>query len=640
MDVLVYLVERAGAAVTNEELLNAFWIPGVSSTNAVHKSVAELRQAFGDDRHQARYIETVHKRGYRLVAEVARLTTPLGTLNWSAESCASNGNGSPSAEAVVDAAEMTASSMPKPRRHVVLLVLTMAVVVATSVAMFWKGEGTRAAFLTLDGRSAVLVRGQNEPGSDERSELVRAIHDGMVERLVQQGATVGVVQLPSTSTVEVTSAPGADYVVTFDVVDMQKTLRGSITMLAASPERPSYRERYEQADLNPRNFVAEMVSRASEDLAILLDDEQVARMKSQGARDVRAYRLAREADAFKRITTVESLNRAVDLYREAIRIAPSYSYVYEELAGAYWSIALTPPDNATRESARRGLQALARDAKTALADASVAADVDRRYRMVSVGSAFDSEALWRQELLANPDDIEALRRYGELLRGAKLIDESEQYLQRATSLAMRLGDGDTVDAIGPQYAPIAGIRGDLERAIAIRKVSVEKFPDFTVALFSLVLNLTKQGHYAEADVYLTRLRSSDSAWAWAAETMMRAERGEFAKGSSALQGVLDDPRTNNATRGWLCFAVGDVECGVRYWRDMEAAFLPLQWLATPEEEQYWAPGVVEDARYQSLLDELGVGKKWRAYMRAHAAEIAPVTGVPVTTPPPPEDIDG
>lgn len=48
MDVLIYLAERAGEAVTHEELIAAFWHGAVSSPNAVHKCVAELRHAFGN----------------------------------------------------------------------------------------------------------------------------------------------------------------------------------------------------------------------------------------------------------------------------------------------------------------------------------------------------------------------------------------------------------------------------------------------------------------------------------------------------------------------------------------------------------------------------------------------------------------
>ena len=73
MNVLMYLAHRAGSTVTHDELLDTFWRGSLSSKNAVHKCATELRLALdhlGDDRVQ---IETVPKRGYRLIAAVTSI---------------------------------------------------------------------------------------------------------------------------------------------------------------------------------------------------------------------------------------------------------------------------------------------------------------------------------------------------------------------------------------------------------------------------------------------------------------------------------------------------------------------------------------------------------------------------------------
>ena len=70
MQVLVYLAERAGQAVSYDELLNALWPNRVAGEDAVHRRIADLRRNLGDDARQPRYIETIPKRGYRLVAKV------------------------------------------------------------------------------------------------------------------------------------------------------------------------------------------------------------------------------------------------------------------------------------------------------------------------------------------------------------------------------------------------------------------------------------------------------------------------------------------------------------------------------------------------------------------------------------------
>jgi DNA-binding winged helix-turn-helix (wHTH) protein len=74
MDVLVCLADSAGRTVHRDELLRTVW-PGQStvSESAVARCIAELRQALGDRAAAPTHIETIPKRGYRVIAPVAAL---------------------------------------------------------------------------------------------------------------------------------------------------------------------------------------------------------------------------------------------------------------------------------------------------------------------------------------------------------------------------------------------------------------------------------------------------------------------------------------------------------------------------------------------------------------------------------------
>lgn len=71
MEVLVALAERAGDVVSAEQLLIDVWHGTFYGDNPVHRVIAELRRALGDNSRTPAYIETIRKRGYRLVAPVA-----------------------------------------------------------------------------------------------------------------------------------------------------------------------------------------------------------------------------------------------------------------------------------------------------------------------------------------------------------------------------------------------------------------------------------------------------------------------------------------------------------------------------------------------------------------------------------------
>lgn len=74
--VLRYLLEHAGQLVTKDELLNALW-PSVYVTDmAPMVCIRELREALKDNARQPRFIETLHRRGYRFIAPLT-ITPPV-----------------------------------------------------------------------------------------------------------------------------------------------------------------------------------------------------------------------------------------------------------------------------------------------------------------------------------------------------------------------------------------------------------------------------------------------------------------------------------------------------------------------------------------------------------------------------------
>jgi DNA-binding winged helix-turn-helix (wHTH) protein/predicted ATPase len=69
--VLRHLVERAGRLVTKEELLATVWRDAVVSESALTSCIRDLRRALRDSSRAPRYVETVHRRGFRFIGPVA-----------------------------------------------------------------------------------------------------------------------------------------------------------------------------------------------------------------------------------------------------------------------------------------------------------------------------------------------------------------------------------------------------------------------------------------------------------------------------------------------------------------------------------------------------------------------------------------
>jgi serine/threonine-protein kinase len=70
MDVLVLLAAHPGEVVSKDAIITTVWSKRILADAVLSRAVFELREALGDDAQQPRFIETVAKRGYRLLAPV------------------------------------------------------------------------------------------------------------------------------------------------------------------------------------------------------------------------------------------------------------------------------------------------------------------------------------------------------------------------------------------------------------------------------------------------------------------------------------------------------------------------------------------------------------------------------------------
>jgi DNA-binding winged helix-turn-helix (wHTH) protein/Tfp pilus assembly protein PilF len=77
LEILAMLIAASGDVVTRDELRTRIWgeRTHVDFDRGINKAINRLRQLLGDDVARPRFIETLPKRGYRFVADVARLAS-------------------------------------------------------------------------------------------------------------------------------------------------------------------------------------------------------------------------------------------------------------------------------------------------------------------------------------------------------------------------------------------------------------------------------------------------------------------------------------------------------------------------------------------------------------------------------------
>src|SRR5918996_5454413 len=82
-EILVVLLEQPGDIVTRDELRQRLWPAGtfVDFEHSLNAAIKRLRAALGDDADNPRFVETLHRRGYRFIAAVESEGQPIRNLH-------------------------------------------------------------------------------------------------------------------------------------------------------------------------------------------------------------------------------------------------------------------------------------------------------------------------------------------------------------------------------------------------------------------------------------------------------------------------------------------------------------------------------------------------------------------------------
>jgi TolB-like protein/Flp pilus assembly protein TadD len=80
IEVLECLADCPGEVLSKEKVIKTVWPDTFVSDGILTYSISELRKAFGDDARDPRFIQTIPRKGYRLIAPVAQKTPSAGTL--------------------------------------------------------------------------------------------------------------------------------------------------------------------------------------------------------------------------------------------------------------------------------------------------------------------------------------------------------------------------------------------------------------------------------------------------------------------------------------------------------------------------------------------------------------------------------
>lgn len=211
MEVLECLARHAGEVVSRETLHENVWPDAIVTDQAVTNCISELRHYLGDERSNPRFIQTVPKRGYRLVCPVEPVTGSSGNLHQDPHRSARSGNGRPVHRARTGASTGSRGShgplgtaaaigfiavtifgaiylWASRQQPTSLPVSPLTTLVGTEWTGSWSPDGSQIAFLHTNNGSADISVKSVEAG--EPRLVAAGPHDELTPRWSPEGSKI------------------------------------------------------------------------------------------------------------------------------------------------------------------------------------------------------------------------------------------------------------------------------------------------------------------------------------------------------------------------------------------------------------------------------------------------------------------
>ena len=374
---LVMLLEKPGEVVTREELRSRLWPHTiVDFDHGLNKAISKIREALGDSSEHSRFVETVARRGYRFLADVAVVRD---------EDVETGADDAYAGTPVLSPSLAAAHQKGRFRNHArKLFGLGLALVVASSVswAFYHKIHSSIAI------RSLAVLPLENLSGDPSQDYFA----DGMTDELITRLAQISELRVISRTSVmtyknirkplaEIASELNVDAVVEGSVSHSGGRVRVTAQLIDARNDKHIWAESYDE-DIRDTLVLQSRVTRAivEQIRATLNPQEQTTLAKSKTVIP-EAYEAYLKGRYFWNKRTRDGLGTAIQYFSRAIAIDPAYAEAYSGLADSYavsgdWKYGVLSPQDAFSKATAAAAEALASDGTLGEAHASLAFALD------------------------------------------------------------------------------------------------------------------------------------------------------------------------------------------------------------------------------------------------------------------------
>lgn len=644
MDVLRLLIDNAGHVVSPGEFLESIWQSPIATDHAVHKAIAELRHALEDRASKPRYIKTIPKRGYTLIAEVSEIEEDTGLSSHThAEPAEPESSTNSRAiqikpdtpEKATDAGELadknTSHVTTKQRKPAIAgflsRLLAAAALIAVVIAAPTLVENPDSTPEAEGIVNLVVLPFSSRDFSDENQILADGIREALTHGLskLTQIQVLSPPRQPELMNASFRSdnhyLQQADHVLQGSVMTADDHIRVIVQLVRADDGLSEYSDQF---DLPMDNIFAvqdQIVENVVNALRVFLNDSERQEMQDWGTTNPLAYERFLRGEFYYNQFNPADWQRAIEYFESATELDPNFLNAYHGMARAANNLAVYSGADRIEElfqvvlNVHREISRI--DPENPILDSIQAIKLRMR------GSSYlQQEMQLREQILSGHPPQFAMAHYALMLIGARMYDEALQFLDKASEAGPYALSPDEVWSYG--HAVLMPYE-----SVAARKEQLQQRPYHVSYLGSVAVNLALLGDFRQAQIYLNQQREVDEEGILYhhSENQIGYLNGNIRVDSDSYQAALSDNPDMFYNNGALAFMLGDIETGIKYWQNLQPVHLRRLFNVTHGSERYFPDEVVESPAYQQVLEDLGAGHSWQRRLMEGVLAMESVTGV-------------
>lgn len=324
--VLVYLARRQGKVVSREELEASAWEGRVVGYSALSSSIIKLRKALDDSTSNPRYIKTVPKKGYQLIAPVSviddadnELSLDEGTLQHHSQR----------------------NNVLRSKRLIILGLVIM--VIPAMLLLWWSGQDNQAQFhVSQVKRPFVMVLPFKNLSDDPRQEY---ISEGITDDLITDLSSLSSIRVMARQSSNyylqkkdwlknIASEQGVLYVVKGSVRKSADQLRINVQLVNTEQKQNIWAERFDISTTQVFDVQDQITRKIIKIMAIEPTSIERQYISLQATKSFEAYRAFLTGQQSMKMRSSQGFFEAMNAYQQAIEIDPGYARAYGAMAVA------------------------------------------------------------------------------------------------------------------------------------------------------------------------------------------------------------------------------------------------------------------------------------------------------------------